>query len=155
MAVPYNRIHRHSRTRVNKSDTMWNWSFNTLCKSLKGILFLFKEEKSFARDTSKFHSPKIQKVSVTVKGKPNQLYTQGMRLFEQYDGICKHFAEGKQKDIDANEIQKHLKLHDLSTGEYLNDKYGLMARLEDHHRKHLTWDQWKDRKFSGRNHPAN
>ena len=26
------------------SDTMWNWSFNTPCKSLKGILVLFEEE---------------------------------------------------------------------------------------------------------------
>ena len=55
--------------------------FNTPCKSLKGILVLFEEEKSYARDTSKFYSPKIQKVSVIVEGKPNQLYTQGMRLF--------------------------------------------------------------------------
>ena len=45
---------------------------------------------------------------VIVEGKPNQLYTQGMRSFEQYDEICKHFAEGKQRDNDANEIQKHL-----------------------------------------------
>ena len=44
-----------------------------------------------------------------MEGKPNQLYTQGMRSFEQYDEICKYFAEGKQRDNDANEIQKHLK----------------------------------------------
>ena len=78
------------------------------CKSLKGILVLFEEEKIFARDTSKFYSPKIQKVSVIVAGKPNQLYAQGMRSFEQYDEVCKYFAEGKQRDNNANEIQKHL-----------------------------------------------
>ena len=38
------------------------------------------------------------KVSVIVEGKPNQLYTQGMRSFEQYDEICKYFAEGKQRE---------------------------------------------------------
>ena len=37
------------------------------------------------------------KVSVIVEGKPNQLYAQGMRSFEQYDEICKYFAEGKQR----------------------------------------------------------
>ena len=58
-----------------------------------------------------------------MKGKPNQLYTQGMRSFEQYDEICKCFAEGKQRDNDANEIQKHLQLCDLSSGEYLVNKY--------------------------------
>ena len=74
---------------------------------------------------SKFYNPKIQKVSVIVGGKPNQLYALGMRSFEQYDEICKYFAKGKQKDNNANEIQKHLQLHDLNVGEYLTDKYAL------------------------------
>ena len=60
-----------------------------------------------------------------MEGKPNQLYAQGMRLFEQYDEICKYFTEGKQRDNDANEIQKHLQLYDLSLGEYLVNKYAL------------------------------
>ena len=41
-----------------------------------------------------------------MEGKPNQLYTQGMRSFEQYDEICKYFAEGKQRDNDANNNSK-------------------------------------------------
>ena len=81
---------------------MWNWSFNTPCKSLKGILVLVEEEKSYIRDTSKFYNPDIQKkVSVTVEGKPNQLYSQGMRSFEQYDEARKYFAEGRL----ANDVQ--------------------------------------------------
>ena len=48
-----------------------------------------------------------------------------MRSFEQYDEICKYFAEGKQRDNNANEIQKHLQLYDLSLGEYLVNKYAL------------------------------
>ena len=58
-----------------------------------------------------------------MESKPNQLYTQGMRSFEQHDEICKYFAEGKQKDNDANEVQKQLQLHNVSVGEYLTDKY--------------------------------
>ena len=60
---------------------------------------------------------KDTKVSVIVEGKPNQLYAQGMRSFEQYDEICKYFTEGKQKDNNTNEIQKHLQLHNVSVGE--------------------------------------
>ena len=60
-----------------------------------------------------------------MEGKPNQLYAQGMRLFEQYDEICKYFAEEKQRDNNANEIQKHLQLYNLSLGEYLTDRYAL------------------------------
>ena len=125
MALLYDRILRHRKIIVNKSDTVWNWAFNTPCKSLKGILVLFEEEQSYTRDTSKLYNPKIQKVSVIVEGKPHQLYAQGMRNFEQYDEICKYFAEGKQRDNDANEIQKHLQLYDLSLREYLVNRYAL------------------------------
>ena len=95
MALLYDRILRHRQISVNKSDTMWNWSFNMPCKSLKGILVLFEEEKSYMRDTSKFYNPKIPNVSLTVKGKPDQLYFQGMRSFEQYDEAHKYFTEGR------------------------------------------------------------
>ena len=60
-----------------------------------------------------------------MEGKPNQLYTQGMRSFEQYDETLKYFAEGKQRDNNANEVQAQLQLYDLSVGEYLVNKYAL------------------------------
>ena len=125
MALLYDRILRHRKIIVSKKDTVWNWAFHAPCKSLKCILVLFKEEGSYTRDTSKFYNPKIQKVSVIVEGKPNQLYAQGMRSFEQYDEICKYFAERKQRDNDANETQKDLQLYDLSLGEYLVNKFAL------------------------------
>ena len=95
-------------------------AFNMPCKSLKGILVLFEEERSYARDTSRFYNPTIEKVSVIVESKPNNIYAEGMRPFEQYDGF---FARGKQKDNHVSEIKRHLQLHDLSIGEYLTDKY--------------------------------
>ena len=121
MALLYDRILRHKQLAVNKSDTMWNWSFNMSCKSLKGILVLFEEEKLYTRDTSKFYNPKIQKVSITIEGKPNQLYSQGMRSFEQYDEAHKYFAEGRL----ANDVQAQLQLYNVSLREYLTNKYAL------------------------------
>ena len=70
---------------------------------------------------SKFYNPKIQKVSVIVEGKPNQLYAQGMRSFEQYNEAHKYFAEGRL----ANGAQAQLQLYDVSLGEYLVNKYAL------------------------------
>ena len=61
MALLYDRILRHKKIIVNKSDTTWNLSFNTPCKSLKGILVLFEEDRPYVRDTSKFYNPKIQR----------------------------------------------------------------------------------------------
>ena len=66
MALLYDRILRHRKIIVIKKDTVWNWAFNTPCKSLKGILVLFKEEQSYTQDTSKFYNPKIQKVSLSL-----------------------------------------------------------------------------------------
>ena len=79
MALLYDIILRHRKIIVNKKDTVWNWAFNMPYKSLKSILVLFEEEGSYTRDTIKFYNPKIQKVSVIVEGKPNQLYVQGIR----------------------------------------------------------------------------
>ena len=47
MALLYDRILRPRKIIVNKSDTVWNWEFNTPCKSLKGMLVLFEEEQSY------------------------------------------------------------------------------------------------------------
>ena len=47
MALLYDRILRHRKIIVNKSDTVWNWAFSMPCKSLKGILVLFEEERSY------------------------------------------------------------------------------------------------------------
>ena len=125
MVLLYDRTLRHRQIIVNKKDMIWNWTFNMPCKSLKGILVLFEEEKPFVRDMRKFYNPKIQNVSVIVEGKPNQLFAQGMRSFEQYEEARKCFAEGKQRDSNANEVQKQLQLYDLSVGEYLVNKYAL------------------------------
>ena len=58
--------------------------------------------------------------------------------FEQYDEICKYFTEGKQRDNDANKIQKHLQLYNLSLGEYLVNKYALLLdfRMIDENKLH-------------------
>ena len=67
-------------------------------------------------------NPGIQKVSI--EGKPNQLYSQGMRSFEQYDDAHKYFAEGRL----ADDVQAQLQLYDVSLGEYL---VNLMARFQN------------------------
>ena len=66
MALLYDRVLRHRQIQVNKSDTTWNWSFNTPCKSLTGILVLFEGEQPYTRDTGKFYNPKIQKKSLSL-----------------------------------------------------------------------------------------
>ena len=61
--------------------------------------------------------------------------------------ICKYLRKeerqrwkGKKRDNDANEIQKHLQLYDLSLGEYLVNKYALWLdfRMIDENELHRT-----------------
>ena len=75
-----------------------------------------------------------------MEGKPDQLYAQGMRSFEQCDEICKYFTERKQRDNNANEIQKHLQLYNLSLGKYFVNKYALWLdfRMIDENELHGT-----------------
>ena len=62
MTLLYDRILRHRKIIVNKSDTVWNWAFNTPCRSLKGILVLFEEEKAYTRESrASFTIPKYKK----------------------------------------------------------------------------------------------
>ena len=68
-----------------------------------------------------FLQSQISKVSVIVESKPNQLYAQGMRSFEQYVEARKSFTKGKL----ANDAQAQLQLYDVSLGEYLVNKYAL------------------------------
>ena len=141
MVLLYDRVIQHSQILVNKSDTKWNWSFNDTCKFLKGILVLFEEEKPYIGDTSKFYNPKIEKVFVAIESKPNQLYSQGMRSFEQYDKARKYFTEGRL----ANEVQAQIQLYDLSVGEYLVNRYALWLdfRTIDENR---PWNRKANRK---------
>ena len=43
ISMLYDRILRHRKILINKSDTVWNWAFNMLCKSLKGIRFCLRK----------------------------------------------------------------------------------------------------------------
>ena len=62
---------------------------------MKGILLLFEDPAApFQRDTEAFCNPQMTKVEVTIKGIPNQLYSQGMRAYQLWEEARKHFAAG-------------------------------------------------------------
>ena len=83
MAILFDRILRHRKITKNKSDTQWNINLNVQARSMKGILMLFEEPNRTS--TEDIYNPKITKVEMTIEGIPNQLYSQGMRLYQQWD----------------------------------------------------------------------
>ena len=138
-SILYDRILRARIIPLNKSDTSFSVDVNCPSKSLKGVLLIFTQERSatkFARDTEEFYNPKITRVEITVEGVPNELYSQSMQYYHQYDEIVKHFAEGRLKEAGA--IQKDLQLHNVDIASYYTDKYALWLdfRTIDDNRLH-------------------
>ena len=130
MAILYDRVLRHRKISQDKSDTLWNINLNVPARSMKGILMLFEDPAAaFARDTESFYNPKIYKVEVTIEGVPNQLYSQGLRAYQQWDEARKVFAAGSKRHPEVAAVAKDLALADVSLPEFLTDKFALWLDL--------------------------
>ena len=126
IAILYDRILRHRKINKDKSDTLWNINLNVPARSMKGILMLFEASPSaFARTTESFYNPKIEKVEVTIEGIPNQLYSQGMRAYQQWDEARKFLAAGSKRYPEVAAVAKDLGLADVSLTDFLTTKYAL------------------------------
>ena len=125
--VLYDRVIRHSRLTLNKSDTIWNIALALQAKSMKAILILFVDPAdggaSYARDTEKFYNPKVKNVEITLDGNPNQLFASGMRPHQQFSEIKKIFADGKHRT--NTHVAKELELADIELEDYATTKYAL------------------------------
>ena len=95
---------------------------------MKGILMLF-EDPSGTRDTEKFYNPKIEKVEMTIEGVPNQLYSQGMRMYQQWDEARKFMSGSLKRPSEVNVIVKDLDLPNVSLDSYFTSKFCLALDL--------------------------
>ena len=125
--VLYDRVIRHSKLTLNKSDTIWNIALAPQAKSMKAILILFVDPAdggtAYSRDIEKFYNPKITNVMITLDGNPNQLFASGMRPHQQFGEIKKIFADGKHRT--NTHVAKELELADIELKDYATTKYAL------------------------------
>ena len=127
MVILYDRILRHRKITKNKSDTLWNINLNVPARSMKGILMLFEDPERISTET--YYNPKITKVEMTIEGVPNQLYSQGMKAYQQWDEINKFFALNSKRNKETNMIAKELYFTDTTLEKYLTDNYALWLDL--------------------------
>ena len=127
MVILYDRILRHRRITKNKADTLWNININVPARSMKGILMLFEDPER--ESTEHFYNPKIEKVEMTIEGVPNQLYSQGMRAYQQWDEINKYFALTSKRNKETDQVAKDLNFTDTHIGKYLTTNYALWLDL--------------------------
>lgn len=125
LAILYDRVLRHRTITLNKKDTLWNINLNCPMKSCKGLMMIFEETTPWNRDTTKWYNPKITKVDITIEGKPNQLYSQGMHKHNQWDEAIKFFAGNNKRDPTVNRIIKDLELYDVNLSEFLTSRYAM------------------------------
>ena len=127
MAILYDRILRHRKITKNKSDTLWNINLNVPARSMKGILMLFEDPER--TNTEVFYNPKITKVEMTIEGVPNQLYSQGMKAYQQWDEINKFFALTSKRDKETDKFAKDLNFSDTTLEKYLTKRFALWLDL--------------------------
>ena len=127
MAILYDRILRHRTITKNKSDTLWNINLNVPARSMKGILMLFEDPER--TNTEDFYNPKITKVEMTIEGVPNQLYSQGMKAYQQWDEINKFFALTSKRDKETDKFAKDLNFSDTTLEKYLTKRFALWLDL--------------------------
>ena len=127
MAILYDRILRHRKITKKKSDTLWNINLNVPARSMKGILMLFEDPNR--KSTEDFVNPKITKVEMTIEGVPNQLYSQGMRQYQQWDEINKYFALTSKRDKETDKVAKDLYFSDTNIAKYLTKRFALWLAL--------------------------
>ena len=119
LAILYDRVLRHRKITYNKSDTLWNINLNVPARSMKGVLMLFEDPAAaYKRDPEAFYNPQLTKVEVTIEGIPNQLYSQGLRAYQQWDEARKLYAGGPKRSPVTGAVAKDLALADVTLGEY-------------------------------------
>ena len=127
MAILYDRILRHRKITKKKSDTLWNINLNVPARSMKGILMLFEDPDRTS--TEDFVNPNIKKVEMTIEGVPNQLYSQGMRQYQQWDEINKYFALTSKRNKETDKVAKDLYFSDTNIAKYLTKRFALWLDL--------------------------
>ena len=123
LAILYDRVLRHRKMTMDKSNTLRNINLNVPARSMKGISMHFENvvaQQPFARNTEAFYSPQITKVEVTIEGIPNQLYSQGMRAYQMWDEAKKYFAPSpdSKRHREVGTAAKDLALADVNMGEF-------------------------------------
>ena len=74
------------------SDTRLNLRVNPQRRSLKGILLLFiNPYTAGARDTEHYFNPDITKVTVSVNGRPDRVYNEGISGKDMWNELTRYF----------------------------------------------------------------
>ena len=62
-------------------------------------------------NTKQYYNPKIKKVKMIIEGVFNQLYSQGMQAYQQWDEIIKYFALASKRGKVTYQVANNFFFH--------------------------------------------
>ena len=95
--LEYDEVVQTTKEKWDKDITHINSRINLQRNSMKAIVFLFKEVGTIT-DSEKYVYPNITELKITVEGKPNVVYSQGMKkdkLFKE----ARRFFQNEKRDV--------------------------------------------------------
>ena len=98
---------------------------------MKAILMLFEDPERTS--TEHFYNPTIKKVEMTIEGVPNQLYSQGMRVYQQWDELKIYFVLTSKRNKETDQVATDLNITDTQIGKYFTTNYALWLDLRTTH----------------------
>ena len=100
-AFMYDKVDHFKTVKITANETLINENINFPRRSIKGILLLFvKSHEIGTRESENFHNPEIKDVDITIEGISSQLYSNGLRMLDQWYEAKKFFMSN---DIKNNE----------------------------------------------------
>ena len=130
LAILYDRVLRHRRISKDKSDTLWNINLNVPARPhYEGHPYVVWGPHW--RLWSWYWGLLQPQDQVTIEEIPNQLYSQGMRAYQQWDEERKFLAAapGSKRHPEVATVAKDLALADVSLADFLTNKYALWLDL--------------------------
>ena len=108
--MPYDRIQFLKKESHPKSAGLLNINIRESLRSLRGIMLLFKDvgdQKALSCKREVFYNPGVEKIKVSINGKSNQLYSNGLLPKDLWIEARKFFSGSTN----------------MSQGEFYNDKF--------------------------------
>ena len=85
----YEHVTMFKKIAWPKADTVQNISVNVSRKSVRAIVLFFKDDNA---DNEVLPYPKISKIKIIIKGKPNQVYSRDLKQHRLYEEPFRYFS---------------------------------------------------------------
>ncbi len=99
----------HFRTQSTGSSKMINTNVNVPRRSMKGLLIFFQEDFNdgeYDSESTSYKNPDITNVDVIIEGISHKIYKQGLKPYQQWSEVKRHFMPEERKGGEDSHIDE-------------------------------------------------